>query len=461
MLVPALFAALASFGFQVDNAEFTNVVFHVSCLGGQLPCTKPSFEKFWHEDLHWTAADQQQVDSWVAALAAVADRMPGPPESPFVPNYPVPHTKGTAVLQIIAAAFDSRSADEFRKRARELAMPAEIDRLSRALEHFQRRLRPWWKSQGEHYGNAHLRAFQARLNAPSVTASAERIRRFTESPVTGGKFHVHLIPRADPQTDACIATPVGNHLLMELTDKAEPRFVALTTIHELTHSLYASVPEPLQQQLMRDFAAAPQPQSQALYALLNEGIATAMQFLDVSDPSPKDEDSYRHPFVPRIGRAISPALASALEKGPTLYHGFLDAYLRAGAAELKEEIASPRFILSSTVLLVVGDLAQAEQAFRTQFTPVNWADFSNRDRFPEVNIVILITYDKLDAIEGNWNEIVPLSKTHRGYAFTMPRNRKGRTYVLAARDEQTLTEVVKRLAAIRTATPDGLIFAIE
>jgi hypothetical protein len=33
--------------------------------------------------------------------------------------------------------------------------------------------------------------------------------------------------------------------------------------------------------------------------------------------------------------------------------------------------------------------------------------------------------------------------------------------VLAARDEQTLTEVVKRLAAIRTATPDGLIFAIE
>ena len=65
------------------------------------------------------------------------------------------------------------------------------------------------------------------------------------------------------------------------------------------------------------------------------------------------------------------------------------------------------------------------------------------------------------AIAGNWDEIVPLSQQHRGFAFSSPRNNKGRTYVLAGRDDMTVAEVVKRLAAIRTRTADGLVLSVD
>jgi hypothetical protein len=55
MLIPALLATLVALGFQVDSAEFANVVYPVSCLTGSLACTKASIEKFWHEDLHLDA----------------------------------------------------------------------------------------------------------------------------------------------------------------------------------------------------------------------------------------------------------------------------------------------------------------------------------------------------------------------------------------------------------------------
>ena len=58
------------------------------------------------------------------------------------------------------------------------------------------------------------------------------------------------------------------------------------------------------------------------------------------------------------------------------------------------------------------------------------------------------------------DEIVPLSQQRRGFAFSAPRNSKGRTYVLAGRDDMTVAEVVKRLAAIRTGTGDGLVLSV-
>jgi hypothetical protein len=465
MLFLALLA-VTPFQFHVDAAEFPNVVYHVSCLSDRSPCTKREIEKFWHEDLHWTDLDQRQLDAWNSVLDGVGGRQPKPLDSPFLPNYSSYYASLTAVRRIIAAGLDSRSRAEFRKRAAALASANEIAQLSNALEHFQRRLRPWWKSRGQPYVAARRQPIQSLMNAPDVAAVADRIARFMESETASREFRIDLIPRNNPRSDAAIATFVGNHLLLELIDAMEkPKDAIPVFMHELTHALYELAPLSLHQKLIGDFAAASEPQSQALYTILNEGIATGVQLTllnaDGDAAGQSDQDAYRHPFIPRIGRAVSAPLRAALENGPTLFHGFLESYLRACAIELKEEMASPRFILLSAILFPIGELDAAEKAYHSYLTPIWSASPEDRGRFPEVNIVFLITYDKLDAIAGNWDEIVPLSQRHRGFAFSAPRNSKGRIYVLAGRDDMTVAEVVKHLAAIRTGTGDGLVLSVD
>ena len=420
------------------------------------------FEKFWHGDLHWTNGDQHQLDAWKTALDGVAGRQTKPPESPFLPNYMVYYPEMAAVRRILAAGLDSRSPAEFRKRASTLASSKEIGQLSAALAHFQRRLRPWWKAKGQRYGVARQQPLQMVMNAPGVAATSDRIARFMESEIASREFKSDLIPRNAPRSDAATATFIGNHLLVELIDMFKnPEDLMPLMMHELTHALYELAPLRVHQKLIQDFAAASEAQSQALYAILNEGIATGVQLSLLREAEQTDEETYRHPFIPRIGRAVTAPVAQALENGPTLFHGFLESYLHSSADEMKEEMSSPRFILLSAMLFRIGALDEAEKAYHADLAPLWSASPDLRDRYSEVNLVFLITYDKLDAIAGNWNEIVPLSQQHRGFAFSAPRNRKGHVYVLAGRDDGAVAEVVTRLAAIRTSVEDGLVLTVE
>jgi hypothetical protein len=462
MVAPVLLA-LAQFAIHVDADEFANAVFHLNCLSSNIPCTKASFEKFWHDDLHWTPADQRQLEAWRDALDDISFREPPGEETGFLAMVSGFHPRQAARRRIIANAFDSHSPADFAKRAAKLASPAEIARLRGALDHFQTRLHPWWKSTGQAYATRGLGTIRSLVRSPEILQFAGRVQHFMEVQSTPGIFRVHLIARHDPKSDASLATPVGNHVLLEVTDdiQGHEKFVRAIILHEMTHTFFDAAPQSLHRELIRAFLETPEPQAQALYSLLNEGVATAVQCIALADPAVSDKDLYRHPYIPRIGFAAVVPLRDALQHGPTLYHGFLPLYLKAAAAELKEEIASPRFILTSAILAPIGSPDKAEEAYHSGFATTYSASFGDRDRYKEMNLVILITYDKLDAIEGNWDEIVPLSKQHRAFAFTAPRNQKGRVYVIAGRDDKAVAEAVSKLAAIRTGTKDGLILSVD
>jgi hypothetical protein len=446
--------------FQVETEEFSNAVYNLACLSNRIPCTKASFEKFWHEKQTWTPEDQAQLDTWNKVFDAIVARVPKSPNSPFLPNYDAYFPSNSASGHIVAAGLDAHSPADFRRRAAALAPAGEIAQLASALDHFERRLRPWWRSKGQPYAATRRRILQTVVDAPEVSAIAGKVMRFVESEITMRRFYVHLIPRDDTSSDAATATVVGNHVLGELTDFMKPAEMMPLMMHELTHAFYARAPLRLHQKLIQEFVASPEPQSQALYSILNEGIATAVQLSLIREPQ-SDEDAYRDPYIPRIGRAVAPYIKQALDNGPTLFHGFLDTYIKASVAELKEESFSPRFTLITAMRLSVGNLDAANKACDTDF-PTHWsASFSERDRFPELNLEILITYDKLDAIEGNWDQIVPLSKAHRGFVFSDKRNNKGRTYVLAGRDDATVTELVKKLSEIRTKTQEGILLTVD
>jgi hypothetical protein len=81
------------------------------------------------------------------------------------------------------------------------------------------------------------------------------------------------------------------------------------------------------------------------FAFLNEAIATAVEM--AGDLAHKDESDdgggYRHPYIPRLGRAATEPLKKALATGRTMTDGFADDYVRAAREELGSDADSLAF----------------------------------------------------------------------------------------------------------------------
>ena len=456
----ALLTVSAPFRLHFDNGEFAQVVFNVTCLGGRVACSKPLIEKFWRQELHWTGEDQRQLDAWRETLGAIGGREPKAESVPFLPNYPGYYPELVVVNRLVAAGLDSRSPAEFRRKASGIARPDEVAKLTALLRHFEHRMRPWFGANGARYLAARGKAIEAGMRDPRFAALAAKISRFMESELATRDFYVHLIARGDHESDSATATFVRNHVVLELTDTMKPEAAQTIIMHEMTHALYDLAPRARHQQLIRDFAAAGEPRALSYYTLLNEGLATGLQLMLLRQASQNDEDAYRHPYIPRIGRAASPLIERTLQdEKATLFNGFVEPYLRAGAAEMKAEAGSPKFVLSSVALTKIGDadLSAASQAFDAEMATIGRVGFADREQFPAINLAMLVTYTDLDKIISTWPEMTQLAKENRAFAYVAPRGSKGRSFIFAGRDGAAVAEIVRALAAAPSMPERGVV----
>ena len=116
------------FHLHYDAFEFTNGVYHVTCLTNRVPCTNSVFTRFLNSEFHVTPADGAQLDAWLEILRKIENAAPAPPPAPLLPNYASYYPGMKARYSIIAAATFTN--------------PAAAARLSQVLHHFQRRLQP-------------------------------------------------------------------------------------------------------------------------------------------------------------------------------------------------------------------------------------------------------------------------------------------------------------------------------
>src|SRR2546426_5085554 len=83
LIVASAAAPAASLKFHCDGAESANAIYHLACLAGHIPCTQDVFERFWHDTLQWTAADQRELDAWIAGLGKVERAAGSPQAAPY------------------------------------------------------------------------------------------------------------------------------------------------------------------------------------------------------------------------------------------------------------------------------------------------------------------------------------------------------------------------------------------
>ncbi len=388
---------------HVDLKERVNAVYHLACLAGSIACTKDVFERFWKERLGWTEADQAALDLWRQTMMEVTNDAPARLPAPLLPNTPRFHPTQAARTAVIVATIESVSTRDLRRRSHDVLNAESAARVKRAVDHFERRIRPWFRTTA-------TRAVERRVG--QVTQVAQRSRfaettaqmaAFLQAELPGSKVYVHAIAGPEPQSKDFTATQLGNHFVVEVVDAATADGIVSVATHELTHYIYDRAPPEKHLALIEEFVQSAAPSSAGLYTYLNEAVAIAAQGLhaDKRDETPNDEDSYRHPYVAPLGAVTIALVKDAVAHKTTLFDGFTSGYIAAGTAALKEKLVQPQFVLAQVGLLLPDDSDAIRTAYFQKMFPQASAQFRDEresDTFPDLNVVRFSRYDALGAL---------------------------------------------------------------
>jgi hypothetical protein len=140
---------------HVDASLRTNAVYHLACLGRSTTCSRDIFERFWKDRLHESIDDRQNVATWRRLLASAVERAPEMKPSPLLINAVPAHPDSLARSQVIAGLIETRSAAALQRRAPGLSR-AEARELIGLIDRVERRLRPWWRAEGERSAKARI-----------------------------------------------------------------------------------------------------------------------------------------------------------------------------------------------------------------------------------------------------------------------------------------------------------------
>jgi hypothetical protein len=240
--------------------------------------------------------------------------------------------------------------------------------------------------------------------------------------------------------------------------------VAGVAIHELTHALYDSAPLETHLALMRQFVSASDRGGPSMYAFLNEAIATAVTGIALAledDNDPGQEGGYRHPYIPRLGRAATEPLKKAVGAGRTMTDGFVADYIRAAREVMGAEADSLAFRFSAVALVASDSTRSAAASFRDRLAPTYGTDSRvNWQRVGELSAAFLLDYDEVREFAGRIPDLTGLMR-HRGFAFMMPHQTRSRVLVVSGRDATAVSDVIKQLQPSEPLPDDGVVATID
>jgi hypothetical protein len=442
--------------FHFETSESTTAVYHVACLAGNVRCSKANFETFWHTKQTWTTADQAELDAWSAILRKVSDAALPPTPAPYIGNSSGLWPSVAARHKVIRAALEARNLADFQGRTWQWIESQDSARLYRAIAHFRARLHP----SGRKEVKALLPLIEKNLRKNGAPNLAAQMARFFETDLQTRDVYFHLIPGPLFDSDAASATPVSNHVFMEVTSGATPVAAASIMLHELTHYFYDNAPARKQAALMQQFAQSGAPEASSLYALLNEAIAVAVQAV-LAETSRSTEDEYRDAFIPRLGRSTTPVLKESLSKPATLFQaGFVDAYIRAANRELGADARDPRFILKSAAFVPSDKGLAGYELLLKEFPPVSFSNGEEWQLFSNENLVFLTAYDQWGSLAESFPALTSY-RTKRGFAYVDSGN-AGRTIcILTGTDSAAIVEVVTALTKLKFLPKTGLAVSFD
>ena len=219
-----------------------------------LPVTKDVFERFWKNRLGWAANDQAMLDSWRQVMTEITNSAAARSPAPLLPNTPLRFHPGQAVRQtVMVAAIESRSPQDLLRRSAGALGVQHAARMNQAIDHFERRIRSWWRSERRQSIQRRLRDVEQHARKQAMPGAVAQVGAFLEADLPNRDVYVHAITAPDPQSKDYMATQFGNHFVVEMVDGATTDGIVGIAMHEMTHYLYDRAPPEKHLALLEEF----------------------------------------------------------------------------------------------------------------------------------------------------------------------------------------------------------------
>jgi len=460
-------AAQEPIRLHVDVDERVNAIFHLGCLAETILCTKSVFDRFWEEQMVWTDEDRAALEVWRRVMDTVTWNALRPEYAPLLPNAVSFHPEEAAREAVIVAAMDSASEADLVKKSGRAIRTADAKRLLPAIDHFERRLAPWLESAVDANLRARADEAEALAERSGFAETMTQMMKFLESDLDGPDAYLHIIVPPDPDAQHSIATVLRRHLVVEAVDE-DPESLVSVAVHELTHNLFDRAPKERHRALIDEFVSSGIPPAVGLYTYLNEAVAIGAQALHAKRQGEEagywsEDGPYDHPYIAPLGDAAAPLVIDAVERGGTLFDGFVPRYIDAGTSALVANLRDPKFVLAQVVLLEPRDGEEIMATFMAKLSP--WASARSIDAlalssYPNAPVVRCVRYDQLRPLTRQIPELAPLTGS-RGFAYAIKRGPIASTYVLAGRETNDVIDVVTKLSELPSLPAEGVVFTLD
>ena len=452
---------------QIRGNAIGNLTWQLDTLSGHTNTRPKDYEDLWRTDLGWSAEDARQLEQWSSLHARYRKNKTHGRKARYIypPNYA--RFYGSSVSRDYAfriAAMNAPDLATLRKTYRKLCGGTCADSFMKIIEYFLPRFSMWWRQEGSPTARKIIPQLVAKTTDYGLGALCESAIRLTAADVS---------PRHEVVLDVAVhpkkyltnytGTTMVNHILIEVVDDPEvggPRLPL--AIHELTHQFYDFARLSDHKRLVQRFVERPEPYSLAAYSVLNEALAAAVQLQaekklrspgDYANFAAGDDNVYFDPFIAKAGRAIVPIVEERIAARKSVFdNGFVDAYLKAASAALGPLIESPRFLLSSRVLVNWSSGKRAKDEFNNSVRGMvgldEWKGFKTS---PNLGGVIFLTQGDLNQIHGSGGVVPPdiaaavteSARTHTAFEYAWQRSPKAFVYFLYGSDEERLLMMTK------------------
>jgi len=447
----------------------TNAVYHLACLGGSISCSRDIFERFWKNRLHESVDDRQTVATFRRLLASAADRAPEMEPSPLLINAIQMHPDGLARRRVIAGLIETRSAAALQRRASGLSR-AGASELIRLVDRVERRLRPWWRAEGERLAKARIQGVTETARRNQMMQALGRMAQFLESVPPSRDAYVHAIAPPEPESKDYNATAILNHLPIEAVTAAnDPNEIVEGAVHEIAHYLYDYIPPDKHLALVNEFVASGAPSIAGIYSYLHEAMAISAQELygdalknGASDVEDDGDTGYKHPYIPVLASVAAPLVKAAVARDEHLVGGFSRLYIAGALSKLEGRRNELPFVFAQAVLVTTSGNREFADAFQRTLFPVGTVRFNNlakAEAFPDANLVQFSVYAELGAVREP--QLVQLRDTRRGFAYTSLRGRGGYHLIVAGKSDEDILAVIGTLGDVDTLVGPGLVVSID
>jgi hypothetical protein len=454
---------------HIDASLRTNAVYHLACLGGSISCSRDIFERFWKDRLHESVDDRQAVTTWQRLLAKAVEAAPEMEPSPILINATPLHPDGLARRQVIAGLMETQSAAALQRHTPGLSR-AETRELIALVDRVERRLRPWWRAEGERSAKGRIRGVTDTARRNHMMEALGRMAQFLESAPPSRDAYVHAIAPPEPESKDYTATAILNHLPIEaVAATGDPNEIVEAAVHEIAHYLYDYIPPARHVALANEFVGSGAPSVAGIYSYLHEAMAISAQGLygDAREnEAPRKEDDgdtgYKHPYIPVLADVALPLVKAAVARNEHLVGGFAKSYIAGALSTLGGRRNELPFVFAQAVLVTPSGKGEFADAFQRTLFPVGsvrFTDLAKAAAFPDANLVQFSAYAELGGITEP--QLVQLRDTRRGFAFATQRGRGGYHLIVAGRSDEDIRLVIDKLGDVDAFVGPGLLVGID